>query len=444
MAEAWWVHDLRAQSDPVTTWRDNWARSISDNFRAGVEIVRGYQRQRQNVYEVIIISLVIGVLANILSQALLGPPQVNLDNSTAGHPSSLPVISGVVVLMIILVAIFLWNQQRYGPRGPAETSITLDYPTLLASYDRERRDDIQYVMAGAGVCDFEGFAKLVLKRALDGVVAVFFRRGIPTPEEAVMRFQRSPPHVSISCDLNELAQTYNMASVQVRLVLLMHANLFNPDPIRTNSVSLRITISVTNPTTPLADDFLTQVIQPLLPHLAESYSYAFWTELLALSPISELRNLVRRVHDYKMSKNESGDWYLMNIYPYDGKSRQMIVIDKPLVNREPSPFSPDPLSEVIGESSLYGCYVTDSEAWIPAQGYRSLFGLSHHLSDELIYIKPERVITIGARSKRRVKKELKVYSEKTDVVNLFTNVTRCDDLKAFRNRLQREFEKMLR
>jgi len=91
----------------------------------------------------------------------------------------------------------------------------------------------------------------------------------------------------------------------------------------------------------------------------------------------------------------------------------MIVIDRAIVNLSLSDrdFGDDPLWDTLCEFDLSGCYVTDSEDWIPHRVYHRLFiaGTSH-FDDEILHVGPSTVITIGRKSKSYVARHLRAWT----------------------------------
>jgi len=452
LGATWVSQSKQTQYDRAISWSRSWAQSVTDDFKSGVGVVREYQRQRQTLYEVLIISLLVGVLGNVLVQQLFPYPTIISNATKIQSTINLQIVGLIVCLMAISVAAFFWNQKRYGPKQPAEIFLTLDYPTLFESYGDKERDHLDYLMTGTGILDFEDFAKRVLERMQGYLEAAPFQCKCPNSKISKRKYDDdSPPDVIMSIDLKELAIKNNVESVQARMSLMLYASLFSHDPIRTNGVSLRIVIRVTNPTNPFADDFLTQVIEPMLPFMAQGFSISFWAILLGLSPLPEVRGLIKRVHDYKIGQGKADDWYLIDYFPYDGKSHTMIVVDKALVNREwaESVFYEEPINSVMRQTSLFGSYVTDCDDWLSARTCRRLVLLSPHLLDEMILVKPTTLITIGAEAKRYARRGLRKWESEVKgrippVVNLLENMKRPPpNYGQLRNLLQAEIKEKL-
>lgn len=93
-----------------------------------------------------------------------------------------------------------------------------------------------------------------------------------------------------------------------------------------------------------------------------------------------LRDVIQRVHEYNVESNRiTNEWYLMDYCPYDGASKTMVVIDRSVVSKDmlEDPVFGNPILTILRAMDLYGCYVTDSEEWIPANDYKKMFGTSH-------------------------------------------------------------------
>jgi hypothetical protein len=210
-----------------------------------------------------------------------------------------------------------------------------------------------------------------------------------------------------------------MQGVEGNLVLAMSAALYYHDPIRVAEVRLGVRTSVRNPENPLADDFLTRVIRPLLPFLVEAFSNAFWAEL-PLSSITRLCDLIQRIREYNETRGITDDWYLMNYCPYDGESKTMVVVDRSMLSRAEleHPIFLNPLLAILDATNLYGSYVTDSDEWVPAEDYKKMFGISHYVTDELICVRPTKIVTIGPKSKSCVLEHIRGLHEKYEVISV--------------------------
>ena len=438
-----WLKEAGGPSalDRETQWSRNWASSAMSSFSSGLETVRGYQRRRQTLHEVLLVSVLVGILGNVLAQALFQMSEPVYLASFYDTAVPLPVLEIILVLavMVFVIALYLRYQRKYGPHEPAEVIVDLEYPMLLESYDKDARDGIEYLMTGAGIREFEQYAKRVLTRTIKSVEALPLQSKIIQLKESVREFNDYPPEISLSGELGEVAEKYRLKGVKATLTALLYASRFTRDPMRVMGVTLTVTFSMRNPENSLADEFLLQIVKPLLPYLAEAFRRSFWTEL-PLSKITALRNLIRRTHEYLRDHGTQDDWYLMNYYPYDGESETMLVIDKSLVKRRPVP---DPILETLHNTNLFGCYVTDSDDWISTEVYEQLFGVSHHIIDELIYVDPTRVITIGRKAKPYVDECLRTWPKKPLVVNVLENLEKPIEIDEVSKQLRKELTEKL-
>jgi hypothetical protein len=138
----------------------------------------------------------------------------------------------------------------------------------------------------------------------------------------------------------------------------------------------------------------------------------------------------------------------MNCYPYDGKSQTLIVVDKQLVSRSsvtnPYLFDKDVLYRVLDELGLLGCYVTDSSDSIPPDENRRIFGGPSHLEDELIYVHPTKIISIGKKSEGYVSQTLQDWpGDRPSVIQVLKTTEEIVDRTQFADQLRTELKTSL-
>jgi hypothetical protein len=406
--------------DREREWSRNWARSATTD--QGIQVIGAYQRRRQTLIEIVIISSLIGIFGNLVADAV------------TTYPLRLELLTFAILSMVVSIIIFLMVNRKYGPHQPARITAHLDYHTLLDSYDRDCRNLIEYVMAGAGLREFEPFAKQVLEESTKYFQAVAFRSKTGEPRSKVRSFDGRTSEVRLTVELDEVASARGLKGVKTTLDLILYESSIGHDPVRTHGVNFLVIFTIRNPEHPLADEFVSQVIEPAMPQIAVGLSYALKTELPILK-IQMLRDIIQHRHQQCLDKNITDDWYLLNSYPYDGDSKTLLVIDKSLVRRNSSYGSVlwDPILAVLRKTDLWGSYVTDCDEW---SSIRKL----PHLLEEMIYVKPVRIITIGKRSKRYVDRHLQRSQKKTQVVNLLKNVTKIDDQQKLSEELTKSLD----
>ena len=413
---------MDVRRDQEREWSRNWARSATSN--SGIQVVEAYQRRRQTLFEIVIISSLIGILGNVVAEAVVS------------SPLRVEVLTFATVTMIVTIIVFLKVSRKYGPHQPARITAHLEYRVLLDSYDKHDRNLIEYLMEGVGLREFEPFAKQVLTQFTRYIQAAVFRSRISNPRSEVSSIDGRTSEVTLTAELDEVAERFKLKGTRATLRLILYEGSIGFNPVRTHRVNLLVIFTMENPEHPLADEFVLQVIEPAMPRLAEYFSYAFKAEL-PIHKIQMLRDIVQRRHQQCLNEGMIDDWYLMNYYPYDGRSKTMLVVDKSLVNRD-SPYGgafEEPILAVLRETDLWGSYVTDSDEWSSQRGLT-------HLLEEMIYVEPARIVTIGRGSKIYVDKHLRYSRKKPEVVNLLENFTEIDDRDRFYEELRKRIDGM--
>jgi hypothetical protein len=398
-----------------------------------LQIVKGYQRKRQTLFEILLIATMTGIFGNIVADIII---------SSLGFLERGLV---AVVGMIAVVLVFLYIDSRYAPHLPAIVSVGLDYHDLLESYEGGLRDAVEYLMTGAGLQEFEDRAKPILERTVQRLEQFPFRGKITDLQTGVRRLGDQIQEVTISGRLDGISNIFRLKGVRAKLELIIWAGTVEYDPERVTRVNLRIIFTIENPEHPLADDFVTQVIEPCMPRLAEIYSHAF-RDKLPIHKIMMLRlflGICREIRKDDMADN----WYLMDYYPYDGISENILVIDKSLINRKlhhSGPFG-DPVWGALSDTELWGAYVTDSDEWPPADSRsRSspLLEILPHIIEEARSVNPSRIITIGKKARLYLDRHISDLPANVKVVPLFENLTEVAQPYRFREELSRELARV--
>lgn len=64
--------------------------------------------------------------------------------------------------------------------------------------------------------------------------------------------------------------------------------------------------------------------------------------------------------------------------------------------------------------------------------------LGHHMSDELIYVSPTKIVTIGPKSKLRVLENLQALHEKLEVISVFETAPKPIETEELTKQLSQE------
>lgn len=145
----------------------------------------------------------------------------------------------------------------------------------------------------------------------------------------------------------------------------------------------------------------------------------------------------------KRKDDITDNWYLMDYYPYDGISENILVIDKSLINRKlhhSGPFG-DPVWGALSDTELWGSYATDSDEWPPADSRSRgspLLEILPHIIEEARTVDASRIITIGKKAKLYLDKNSGGLPANVKVVHLFENLTEVAQPYRFREELSRE------
>jgi len=422
----WLVGSL---DDEVSDWKwsEDWSKSV--DLSAGLQIVSSYQTRTRTVLEVILISVFVGVMGNVLAQALV--------------PLPTPSWVGALAFVSIFVVVCAFLYREYAPSIPAQIWAQIDHQSLLQSYG-SGKSHVRYLMTGAGVSQFEKFAKAVLEDTLGGVKSAPL--GCQISNEKWTIPGKSFPEVILSADL-KTTKEQGMEGIKASIEIRMYAGS-RETPTQVDRVNLMIGFKITSPKHPLADKFVLTVLRPFLRITALFYSAAFWSHL-PLSEICSLREYIETVDQYRRDHGQSNRPYLMYYYPYDGLSRTVLVLDASLVKEElerraKNPEYEDVILTVLRETRFLGCYVTDCEDWAPAEAYQQggdLFRMRPHLEKELTVLDPETVVTVGQRAMQYANNYLRRLGISPRVINTLDDVVAPVGPAAVEHRLKEELSK---
>lgn len=423
-------------------WAKQWALDSARRLPLIIEIVRERQMRREAFFEIILIAVGIGVLGNMFAQSLFPVLLV---------PWFIIASCGICILIVVVLVL----KDHFSPIIPARLWTTLDFPTLMQASESDEWFALKYLIRGAGFTlgDFEDYASKVLKWTVQrfGAIGLGVRELTPkiSTKRSDSKFGSSFTRVIASADLSEASSGLGFDGVRSMLSLELYSSRIGADD-RVHGFDLNARFDVTNPTNPASDDFLAEAAEPLMTELAASYAQAAYTELLMeIGRIAELHRLLSTMSEYMKKHGVQDPWFLMDYYPYDGRSNVMFVIDKCFLDKAQLQndrlLGTDALGRLMLEHVFLGSYVTDSDQWSsPADHERGgeLYpSYLPHFKMELIYVRPRFVVTVGAKAKDFVEQHA---SERQDfrIIPLLADTQCGEDASSFERKLEEAFKNL--
>lgn len=439
------MEPLWLKEDKIELVEDNWAKKWAiDSARRlplAVEIVRERQMRREASFEIMLIAVGIGILGNMFAQSLFPVLIV---------PLFIISSCGIGILMVA----FLVLKDYFAPIIPARLWMKLDFSTLMQASDSDEWFALKYLIQGAGFTlgSFEEYAEEVLKRTVYSYGFLALRAKGLAPKilrkRSDSKFGSSFTRVIASVDLSEASSGLGFGGVRSMLELELYSSRIGADD-RVHGFDLVVRIGVTNPVNPKTDDFLEEVVEPSLVGLASSYAQEAWSELhTEIYRVVELHRLLSTMNDYMKRHGVQDPWFLMDYYPYDGRSNVMFVIDKCFLDKAQLQNNMllriDALERLMMEHDFVGSYVTDSDQWSSPTDHEregELYPTLPHFSEELIYVRPRFVVTIGSKAKDFAEQH---RSEKRDfqIIPLLVDTQCGEDASSFEKNLQEAFKSL--
>jgi hypothetical protein len=422
-------------------WAQKWATDSTRKLPFTIEIVRERQMRREASFEIILIAVGIGILGNLFAQSIFPVLIV-----------SLSIVSSCVIG--ILIVFFLVLKDYFAPVIPARLWTRLDFSTLMQASDSEEWFALKYLIQGAGftLASFEEYGEEVLKRTIQSFGFLALRAKNLTPKVVRKRsdskFGPAFTKVIASVDLSEALTGLGFGGVHSMLELELYSSIIGADD-RVHGFNLVLRIGVTNPANPKTDDFLEEMVEPSLTDLASSYAQEAWSSLYAeIDRVVGLHRLFMTMSDYMKRHGVQDPWFLMDYYPYDGRSNMMFVIDKCFLDKaqlqNEVPYGSNALARLMAEHDLAGSYVTDSDQWSSPADHElggELYPTLPHLRMELIYVHPRFVVTIGSKAKDFAE-QYKSDKQDFQIVALLANTQCGEDATSFEKNLQEAFKSL--
>jgi len=433
-----WLKEDEEETIQSDNWAKKWALDSARRLPLTVEIVKERQMRKEASYEIILIAVGIGVLGNMFAQSLF--PVFSL-------PWAIISSGGICILIVA----FLVLKDRFAPMIPASFWTNLGFSTLMQASDSDEWFALKYLVRGAGfnLADFEEYASRVLRSTVQsyGIMALRAKNLIPeiSTKRAKPKFGPSYSRVIASTDLSEASEAIGFHGLRSTLVLELLSSRIGPND-RVNGFDLIAKINVANPTSPASDDFLEEMTEPSLAQLAASYAQEAWTELLTrIDNVVGLHRLLLKMSDYMKRHGVPDPWFLMDYYPYDGQSDGMFVVDKCFLDKGEVRNQSDVLTRLIEEYGFFGSYVTDCDQWsVPTDhqpGGELYPRWQPHLQEELMYVHPRFVVTIGSRAKDFAE-QYKSQKQDFQVVALLADTQCGEDHSSFEKKLEEAFRAM--
>lgn len=434
--EPTWLKENEEEIIQTDKWAKRWALDSARRLPLMLEIVRERQMRKEASYEIVLIAVGIGILGNMFAQSLF------------------PVLNGPLVIIssggiCILILAFLVLKDHFAPLIPARFWTDLDFSTLMQASDSEEWFALKYLVRGAGLKlgDFEDYAGRVLRATVQSFGVISLRTKALTPEISTRRstpkFGSPYSKVIASTDLSKVSSELGFEGVRSTLVLELYSSTIGTED-NVHGFNLIIRIEVTNPANPASDDFLAEVIEPSMADLAARYAQEAWTELLTeIGKVVRLRRLLLKMSDYMKKHGVPDPWFLMDYYPYDGRSNVMFVVDKCFLDREELRYGSDVLSRMIVEHGFFGSYVTDCDLRSSSSDHErggELYPMWRpHLQEELMYVHPRFIVTIGSRAKDFAE-QYKSQKQDFQIVALLADTQCGEDRSSFEKKLEEAFK----
>jgi hypothetical protein len=431
-----WLEEKQEEIIRIDNWAKKWALDSARRLPFTVEIVRERQMRRETSYEIVLIAVGIGILGNMFAQSLF--PVL-----------SVPLLVVSSAGICILIVGFLLLKDRFAPMIPARFWTNLDFSTLMEASDSDEWFALKYLVGGVGfkLEDFEEYAGKVLRLTIQsyGIIALGTKNLTPqiTTKRSTPKFGLPYSKIVATTDLSQASDELGFLGVHSTLVMEMYSSTIGAEG-RVHGFDLITRVDIANPANPASDDFLEETVGPSMVQLAASYAQEAWTQLLTrIDNVVGLHRLLIAMSDYMKRHGVPDPWFLMDYYPYDGQSDVMFVIDKYFLDRGEVRNQSDILTRAIEQNGFFGSYVTDCDQWSVPNDHQSRGELyprwRPHLQEELMYVHPRFVVTIGSRAKDFAE-QYKSQKQDFQIVALLADTQCGQDRSSFEKKLEEAFK----